>query len=50
MADEAVEQSLAQLELALVGLGRMNELQNALTFALEANVSLSANPSLQAIA
>ena len=31
-------------------MGRMNDLQNALTFALEANVSLSANPSLQAIA
>ncbi len=31
-------------------MGQMNDLQNALTFALEANVSLSANPSLQAIA
>ena len=31
-------------------MGRMNDLQNALTFALEANVNLSANPSLQAIA
>ena len=28
---------------------RMNELQNALTFALQANAGLSANPSLQAI-
>ena len=31
-------------------MGRMNELQNALTFALQANAGLSANPSLQAIA
>ena len=30
-------------------MGRMNELQNALTFALQANAGLSANPSLQAI-
>ena len=30
-------------------MGRMNDLQNALTFALEANASLRANPSLQAI-
>ena len=31
-------------------MGRMNELQNALTFALQANADLSANRSLQAIA
>ena len=31
-------------------MGRMNELQNALTFALQANAGLSTNPSLQAIA
>ena len=31
-------------------MGRMNELQNAFTFALQANAGLSANPSLQAIA
>ena len=31
-------------------MGRMNELQHALTFALQANAGLSANPSLQAIA
>ena len=31
-------------------MGRMNDLQNALTFALEANADLRANPSLQAIA
>ena len=31
-------------------MGRMNELQNALTFALQANAGLSENPSLQAIA
>ena len=30
-------------------MGRMNELQNALTFALQANADLSANRSLQAI-
>jgi hypothetical protein len=30
-------------------MGRMNDLQNALTFALEANADLRANPSLQAI-
>ena len=31
-------------------MGRMNELQNALTFALQANADLRANPSLEAIA
>ena len=31
-------------------MGRRNELQNALTFALQANAGLSTNPSLQAIA
>ena len=30
-------------------MGRMNDLQNALSFALEANAGLRANPSLQAI-
>ena len=30
-------------------MGRMNDLQNSLTFALQANASLRANPSLQAI-
>ena len=31
-------------------MGRMNELQNALTFALQANADLRTNPSLEAIA
>ncbi|MDP7010911.1 MAG: hypothetical protein QF685_05985 [Verrucomicrobiota bacterium] len=31
-------------------MGQMNDLQNALSFALEANAGLRANPALQAIA
>ena len=30
-------------------MGRINDLQNAFTFTLEANVNLMANPALQAV-
>ena len=47
---EGIAQELGRANGDVFGaMGRMNDLQNALTFALEANAGLRANPSLQAI-